>query len=137
MLRLALVAAVGLAALVVGAPPALAEEPRIEFRPNGSAIARFDDGCVVTYNRDLDRSGSQGCRPQQVQHADRAYRAAVARRGEGGLRMDRHANGSATVRFDNFCQVTYDQRGRRSGSQNCTPQQVQAADRHVQRYWRE
>lgn len=110
--------------------------PRIAREANGAATLRFADGCVVTYNREGRRSGSRGCTPAQVQRADRAYQEDAAARGAGGLRMRRLAGGAAEVTFDDGCVVTYNRRGERTASRGCRPAQVERADRHVQRNWR-
>jgi hypothetical protein len=110
-------------------------EPRIHREPNGAARVTFPDGCVVTYNRQGRRSGSQGCLPSQVERADVAIQEAVNDEGGGGLTMRRLANGSAEVTFDDGCVVTYNREGRRGGSRGCVPRQVERADAHVQRHW--
>lgn len=41
-------------------------------RKDGTGRVTFNDGCVVTYDRKGDRTGSQGCHPSQVERADKA-----------------------------------------------------------------
>ncbi|WP_143103391.1 hypothetical protein [Albimonas pacifica] len=106
--------------------------PQVNRHANGSYTVRYDNGCIVTYNQDGRRSGSQACRPGQVERADSAVQAAAGAPGAGGLTVNRHRNGSATVTFNDGCTVTYNDRGRRSGSRGCTARQVERADRAIQ-----
>ncbi len=107
--------------------------PQVNRHANGSYTVRYDNGCIVTYNESGRRSGSQACRPGQVERADDAVQDDSEARGGGGLTVNRHSNGSATVSFNDGCTVTYNQEGRRSGSRNCHPKQVSRADRAIQK----
>lgn len=105
----------------------------VQREPNGAARVTFNDGCLVTYNRDGRRSGSRGCHPSQVERADKAIQVSSDDRGGGGLRIQRLDGGARRVVFNDGCAVTYNRKGDRSGSQGCTPNQVQRADRAIQR----
>ncbi|WP_339949526.1 hypothetical protein [uncultured Albimonas sp.] len=126
-------AAAALLALAT-ATPALADL-KVNRHDDGAYTVRFDDGCAVTYNTTGRRSGSQGCRPKQVERADAAVQDDVHERGGGGLRFRKLATGAATVTFDDGCLVTYNKEGRRSGSQGCHPKQVARADQSAQKNW--
>jgi len=107
--------------------------PQVNRLANGAYTVRYDNGCIVTYNESGRRSGSQACRAGQVDRADAAVQADADDRGGGGLTVNRHSNGSATVTFNDGCTVTYNQDGRRSGSRSCHPKQVARADRAIQK----
>lgn len=107
--------------------------PSVNRHANGSYTVRYDNGCIVTYNQDGRRSGSQACRPSQVERADSAVQADAASRGGGGMKMRRDKNGATTVTFDDGCVVTYNRDGRRSGSRGCRAAQVERADAAIQR----
>lgn len=47
-------------------------EPRVNRQDNGAYTVRYNNGCIVTYNKDGRRSGSQGCHARQVARADKA-----------------------------------------------------------------
>lgn len=44
---------------------------QLERTSRGGGRVTFEGGCLVTYNKTGRRSGSQGCKPQMVQRADR------------------------------------------------------------------
>lgn len=107
--------------------------PQVNRHANGSYTVRYDNGCIVTYNESGRRSGSQACRPGQVERADAAVQDDATTRGGGGLTVSRLDNGSATVSFNDGCVVTYNKDGRRSGSRGCVPKQVARADKAMQK----
>ena len=131
-----LVAFAALAAVVLASAPASAQSgPNVRRFNDGAYEVRFQNGCRVTYNTSGRRGGSQGCRPKQVERADRLVQQDAAAPGGGGLRLRRLNTGAGRVTFNDGCVVTYNREGRRSGSNGCRPKQVQRADRYVQANW--
>ncbi len=110
-------------------------EPNLHRHDNGSITVRYDNGCVVTYGKDGRRSGSTGCRPGQVERADTAVQQDALAHGGGGLKFHKRNDGTARVRFDDGCVVTYNRKGERTGSQGCHPRQVERADHAAQSNW--
>lgn len=107
-------------------------EPRVNRQDNGAYTVRYTNGCIVTYNKDGRRSGSQACRAGQVEKADAAVQADAKSRGGGGLKVRKLKGGASRVTFDDGCVVTYNTKGRRSGSQGCHARQVARADKAIQ-----
>ncbi|MEM6440986.1 MAG: hypothetical protein AAF763_14970 [Pseudomonadota bacterium] len=130
-----LIAAAALVLLALTSTAQAQSGPRVTRFDNGAYLVRFNDGCRVTYNTSGRRSGSQGCRPRQVNRADRLVQEHAASRGGGGLRLRRLNTGAGRVTFNDGCVVTYNRDGRRTDSRGCVPAQVRRADRHVQRNW--
>lgn len=109
--------------------------PAVSRQSNGATAVRYTNGCTVTYSKDGRRSGSQGCRPEQVERADRAVQEETSDRGGGGLNFQKLKTGAGQATFNDGCTVTYGKDGRRSGSQGCTPKQVARADKAAQQQW--
>lgn len=125
------------AALLAVALPAAAaaDEPKVHRHDDGAYTIRYDGGCKVTYDVSGRRTGSEGCRPGQVDRADDAVQEDVHARGGGGLKFHKLSTGAAKVTFDDGCVVTYNKDGRRSGSEGCHPRQVARADKSAQKNW--
>jgi len=109
--------------------------PNLHRHDNGSITVRYDNGCVVTYNKDGRRSGSNGCRPGQVERADTAVQEDAQAHGGGGLKFHKRKDGTARVTFNDGCVVTYNRKGDRTGSSGCHASQVERADRAAQNNW--
>lgn len=123
------------AAALAAAGASANDGPDVRRFSNGAYEVRFQNGCKVTYNTTGRRGGSQGCRPRQVERADRLVQEDVLAPGGGGLEFERLNTGAGRVTFNDGCIVAYDKSGRRSGSEGCRPAQVERADRHVQANW--
>lgn len=131
LLKIAIIAVAALAAGTAAAN----DRPEVRRLHDGAYEVRYDDGCEVTYNTSGRRGGSSGCRPHQVERADRLVQEDAASHGAGGLELHRTANGAGRVTFNDGCVVTYNREGDRSGSDGCHPRQVEHADSYVQRHW--
>lgn len=140
VVSLLLASALGLAACAdtaqrTSTPAPGGGEPVLHRHDNGSITVRYDNGCVVTYNKDGRRSGSSGCRAGQVERADTAVQHDAQAHGGGGLKFHKRKDGTARVTFDDGCVVTYNRKGDRTGSQGCHPRQVERADHAAQKNW--
>ena len=110
------------------------DRPLINRADDGSFEARFAGGCRANYDASGNRVGAEGCSDVEVGNADGLVLNEVRIAG-GALQLERTARGGGRVTFEDGCLVTYNNTGRRSGSQGCTPQRVQRADRYVQGNW--
>ncbi|MEM1316047.1 MAG: hypothetical protein AAGI51_15930, partial [Pseudomonadota bacterium] len=110
------------------------DRPLIERADDGAFLARFAGGCRVSYDASGNRTGAESCREIEIGNADAMVINQVRLEG-GALTFERTSRGAGRIAYEDGCIVTYKHTGRRSGSQNCTPERVQRADRYVQRHW--